>query len=201
MRDAERLQIGNDLGRIVEAEIRGELQPVGCERNGGRHQQPPTRQNTDQGGSTVTGDVAPDRRAGIASRGKCARPCPTDWPSGADVVPSPMRQCAVSRPLSARCGVAEARTPQPRHDLLCAGPRAARAPARAAASCSGVRPVPIEHGRLQRRRRRADRGCRRHIAHRPRHIPACGLCARRRQDRPGNRRRTGRAASRPIPRP
>ncbi|MFK4488705.1 hypothetical protein ABIA45_003783 [Bradyrhizobium sp. USDA 336] len=48
MRDAQRLEIRNDRGGLVEIEIRGELEPVGRERNGGRHSnlrgaKPPTR--------------------------------------------------------------------------------------------------------------------------------------------------------------
>ena len=37
MRDAERLQIGNDFGGLVEIEIRGQLQPIGRNRDGRRH--------------------------------------------------------------------------------------------------------------------------------------------------------------------
>ena len=37
MRDAERLQIGNDFGGLLEVEIRGQLQAIGRDRNGRRH--------------------------------------------------------------------------------------------------------------------------------------------------------------------
>ncbi len=48
MGDAERLQIGNDGSGRVEVEIRRQLQPVGRDRDGRRHQRAPRCQITDK---------------------------------------------------------------------------------------------------------------------------------------------------------
>ena len=103
MADAERLQIGHDGGGRVEAEICGQLQAVGRDRNGRRHHRcsdaPEHRPWRKRAGDLA----APDRRArgSIAGCGRCR--VRTDWRSSRSVAPSPMRQCAVSRPLSAAC--------------------------------------------------------------------------------------------------
>src|SRR6202035_1173680 len=52
MRNAERLEIGDDSGGVAEIEIRRELHAVGCNRNGGRHQRAPMNQNAPHGGMT-----------------------------------------------------------------------------------------------------------------------------------------------------
>ncbi len=49
--DTQRFQIGRDGGSGVEIKIRGELQAVGCDRNGGTHYRASRRQNTDHGGT------------------------------------------------------------------------------------------------------------------------------------------------------
>src|SRR5262245_1176713 len=53
--DAERPQIRNDSGGVVEPEGRRELEPVGCERDYGRHQTAPMLQYTPHAGRTLPG--------------------------------------------------------------------------------------------------------------------------------------------------
>src|SRR6267142_4600587 len=101
MRDAERLQIGDDGSRRVEIEIRGELHAVGCDRNGGRHYRASRRQNTDHGG---TSPLVESPQIGVPVVSLCSRAwaiSPADrLASRRSVAPSPMRQSAVSKSLS-----------------------------------------------------------------------------------------------------
>src|SRR5260370_21222488 len=102
MRDAELLQIRHDRSGGVEIEVRRQLDAVGRDRNGRRHQRAPSCQNTDQGG--ITSRVSPPQ-IGVPVVLVCL------WvismfdrlASSCNVVPSPMRQLAVSKPLSAAC--------------------------------------------------------------------------------------------------
>src|SRR6202165_2123420 len=102
MRDAERLQIGDDGSGRVEIEIRRELQAGGCARNSRRHQRAPRYQNTDQGG--ITGPVSlPQIRVPVVSSCWWAISCFDKLAFSCSVAPSAMRQLAVSKPLSAAC--------------------------------------------------------------------------------------------------
>src|SRR5258708_38297569 len=99
MRDAERFQIGDDGSSRVEIEIRGELHAVGCDRNGGRHYPASRRQNTDHGG---TRPLVASPQIGVPVVSLClwAIPSGDRLASRWSVGPSPMRQGAVSKPLS-----------------------------------------------------------------------------------------------------
>src|SRR6202043_106333 len=99
MRDAERLQIGHDLGGLLEVEIRGQLQAIGGDRNGGRHDQPPLRQNTDQGSRC---SLASPPQIGVPGVCGAWRAMSADdrLALRSSVAPSPKRQLAVSRPSS-----------------------------------------------------------------------------------------------------
>src|SRR5262245_64781342 len=65
MADAERLEIGHQRGRVVEAEAWGKLETISRQRDGGRHHPSPMLQNTDHGGSVAGGSppqtTRPDR--------------------------------------------------------------------------------------------------------------------------------------------
>src|SRR5499433_249093 len=72
MADAKGLEIRHQRGRSVEAEIRGELETVSRERDGGRHHPSPMLQNTDHGGSFVGGSPPQIGRSGRKLRGSSA---------------------------------------------------------------------------------------------------------------------------------
>src|ERR1019366_835676 len=102
MRDTQRFQIGDDGSGRVEIEVRRQLDAIGCDRNGRRHYYSPMRQNTDHGGirslvsrPQICVPVVSLRLWAIAPVVRLAFSC--------SVAPSPMRQLAVSRPLSATC--------------------------------------------------------------------------------------------------
>ena len=64
MADAKRLEIRHQRGRLVEAEVRSELDTVSRERDGGRHHPSPMLQNTDHGGSLAGGSPPQIGRSG-----------------------------------------------------------------------------------------------------------------------------------------
>src|SRR5262249_61279151 len=74
--DAKRLEIRHQLRRLVETEIRSELETVGRERDGGRHHSPPMLQNTDHGGSFAGGSPPQIGRSGRKLRGSSAPSSP-----------------------------------------------------------------------------------------------------------------------------
>src|SRR2546430_17146135 len=84
---AECLEIRHQRGRLIEAELRRELETVGGERDGGWHQPAPMLQNTDHGGSTAGGPPPQIERRGRQGRGALAAACPKmatslgRWPS------------------------------------------------------------------------------------------------------------------------
>src|SRR5438876_10559590 len=66
---AECLEIRHQRGRLIEAELRRELETVGGERDGGWHQPAPMLQNTDHGGSTAVSSPPQIERSGRQARG------------------------------------------------------------------------------------------------------------------------------------
>src|SRR6202021_196238 len=102
MRDAECLQIGNDRRGGVEIEVSGELQAVGGDRNGWRHQRATRRQHTDNGLTTSPG-VPPQLGLPVVSLAWGVTTAFDRFAISSSVAPSPKRQFAVSRPLSAAC--------------------------------------------------------------------------------------------------
>ena len=68
MRDAERLQVGHDLGGLLEIEVGGQLQAIGRYRQGPRHRSASDAPEHRPGRQPVAGFAAPDRRAGRARR-------------------------------------------------------------------------------------------------------------------------------------
>src|SRR5262245_38772046 len=73
MANAERFEIGHQRGRLVEAEVRGKLETISCQRDGGRHHASPTLQNTDHGGSVAGGAPPQIARSDRKCRGRSAR--------------------------------------------------------------------------------------------------------------------------------
>src|SRR5665213_315000 len=102
MGDAQRLQVGNDSGSRVEAELGGELNAVGRDRNSATHQHTPRRQDTDQGGMTSRASM-PQMAAPVVNADLRTISVSDRLVSSRSVAPSPMRQFAVSRPLSSAC--------------------------------------------------------------------------------------------------
>ena len=133
MGDAERLQIGNDGSGGVEIEIRRELQAVGGDRNGRRHQRASERQNTDQGGMRSLRLAAPDQGSRRFRRpaGRCRDP--TDWRPARSVAPSPIRQLRRQQAVVGRLRRRRRPRPQAAERSRAGGSRAAPAPAPAAA--------------------------------------------------------------------
>ena len=131
-----------------------ELQAIGRDRNGRRHQRAPSDQNTDQGGSCVAGLAAPDCGAGrlVGASGNRAVRQIGQQPQRRAVAHAPVRR---QQAVVGRMRIAERRAREPRHDLADGGSQAVPAPAPAAScpACSSQR-VPIEHRGLKRRRRK-----------------------------------------------
>src|SRR5262249_60156433 len=92
--DAKRLEIRHQLRRLVETEIRSELETVGRERDGGRHHSPPMLQNTDHGGSFAGGSPPQIGRSGRKLRGSSA-PASPRLASILSISPSASTQIAV----------------------------------------------------------------------------------------------------------
>ena len=119
MRDAERLQIGHDRSGGVEIEIRRQLQAVGRDRDRRGHF--PIRCAR---APTMAGRCRPTR----CPRSGFPLVLPDAWlmawsdrlASRRSVAPSPIRQCAVSRPSSAALRLAEGCAREPRDDLALA---------------------------------------------------------------------------------
>src|SRR5262249_727970 len=99
MADAKRFEIRHQLRRLVEAEIRSELETVSRERDGGRHHPSPMLQNTDQGGSFVGGSPAQIGRSGRKLWGSSA-PSSARLASILSILPWASTQCAVRMPCS-----------------------------------------------------------------------------------------------------
>src|ERR1700751_5533345 len=94
MADAERLEVRHQRGRLVEPELRGELEPVGCERNGGWHHPAPRLQNTDHAGSSCSGSPPQIGRSGRKLGGRFASPSER-LASSLSVSPSPSDQSVI----------------------------------------------------------------------------------------------------------
>ena len=124
-------------------------------------------------------------RSGCRSSGLVRGPCrrPTGWPHSCSVAPSPMRQCAVSKPLSVGLCFAEGRAGKPRDDLAPADREQFAHQRQPLAVRPRRRAFPVEHGGLKRRCFAADPEPRRHISHRRRRTPCGGPCGRPRRDR------------------
>src|SRR5262249_48335025 len=101
MADAERLEIRYQRGRLVEAELRRELEPVGCERDGGQHHPAPMLQNTDQAGNSGPGSPPQIGRSGRKLRGWASSPSERVARS-LSVSPSPSAQSATREEASNR---------------------------------------------------------------------------------------------------
>src|SRR5581483_7225218 len=97
--DAERLQVRHDGGGRVEIEVRGQLQTIGRDGNGWRHQRSSKRQSTDHG------VIAPPAVPQIGVPGAYSACAAIAWSDRLAVsdrfAPSPRRQFAVSSPSSA----------------------------------------------------------------------------------------------------
>ena len=113
------------------------------------------------------------------------------------VVPSPMRQCAVSRPSSVALGVAEGGAGKPRDDLPPAD-REQVAHQRQALLRPAVRCArPNRASPIGRSIPPAHRGSRRHIRHRPRRTRCGGPGGRRRPGRPAKSQKNGKGVFEP----
>src|SRR5262252_4940694 len=99
MADAKRFEIRHQLRRLVEAEIRSELETVSRERDGGRHHPSPMLQNTDHGGSFAGGSPPQIDRSGRKLRGSSA-PASARLAIIRSVLPWASTQCAVRMPCS-----------------------------------------------------------------------------------------------------
>src|SRR5258708_37156156 len=72
MADGKRREVRHQVHRLVEAEIRSELETVRRERDGGRHHSSPMLQNTDHGGNFAGGSPPQIGRSGRKLRGSSA---------------------------------------------------------------------------------------------------------------------------------
>src|SRR5262252_5636634 len=73
MASAERFEIGHQRGRLVEAEVRGKLETISRQRDGGRHHASPMLQNTDHAGSVAGGAPPQIARPDRKCRGRSTR--------------------------------------------------------------------------------------------------------------------------------
>src|SRR3981189_3768693 len=107
MRDAERLQIGDNRRSGVEVKVGRQLDAVGGDWNGRRHYCCPIRQNTDHGGMTSL--VSPPQ-IGLPVASLCSRAISLfdKLAMSSSRAPSPMRQLAVSKPLFSACAAPKA---------------------------------------------------------------------------------------------
>src|SRR4051794_4661471 len=102
MRDAELLQIRHQHGRVVEAEVLGELQPVSGERDDRRHYAPPMPAYTDQRGR-VAGGMPPQTFSSQFAVGE-GRSISPRFAIRCIALP-PARHVAVSTPSSKRASL------------------------------------------------------------------------------------------------
>src|SRR5262245_20033237 len=94
MADAERLEIGHQRGRVVEAEAWGKLETISRQRDGGLHHPSPMLQNTDHGGSVAGGSPPQTARPDRTCPGRSAW-SPERLASRSSVLPSASDQLAL----------------------------------------------------------------------------------------------------------
>src|ERR1700712_5791785 len=98
MRDAERPEVGDDCRGGIESEVGGQLQAIGRNRNGRRHQDFSMYQNTDHGAMASPG-VEPQILVPPGLTGTLMD-CLDKFASNRSVVPSLIFQFDESRPSS-----------------------------------------------------------------------------------------------------
>src|SRR5262249_44701456 len=100
MTDAELFEVWNDRRGRVEVKIGGKLKAIGSDRDGGGHQRAARDPSTDQGRLLSDASLPQSWGAGLGAT-RWTREAAERLAMSCSVVPSPMCQLAVSRPLSA----------------------------------------------------------------------------------------------------